>query len=323
MTHRAVLVLTALLLLAAGPIEAVAEEGSFDRTLKVSGVVQLRINNGSGGITVRRGAEGSLRVQGRIRANTNWGWFGGNPTGRVKDVEQNPPIRQTGNIVTIGNDVQRWDNVSITYDLTVPQQTQVSAENGSGSIQVYDVRGPAELHTGSGTIRADNIAGLVHARTGSGSITIDGAKDEVTADSGSGSIQVNRVEGSVAADTASGQVTVSSASGRIRAVSSSGGVTIQRAQADVEARSSSGSISIDGRPKSARWEARASSGSIHVSLPPGTGFEVDASTTSGSVSTSHSVTTSGAVGRKQLRGVAGRPDNKLHLQTGSGSIRID
>jgi len=322
MSRSAILLL--LVLLCAAPfLSAQRVEGSFDKTVNVTGLVQLHIGTGSGGIAIRRGPDGSVRIQGRIRANTGWLWGSTNPAARVKEIEQNPPIRQTGNIVTVGNEVQRWDNVSISYDVTVPEQTQVTADTGSGGVEAYDVRGPAELRTGSGSVRADNIGASVQARTGSGTITVGGAKGDVTANTGSGGIQISRVEGNVEAHTGSGNVTVSGASGRIRADASSGGVTIEKALADVDARSGSGTIAIDGRPKSARWEARTSSGGIRVGLPVGTAFEVDASTSSGSVSTSHSVTTTGTIRRGTLRGVAGRADNKLYLHTGSGSIRID
>lgn len=320
---RSTFLLPLILLCAAPFLSAQRVEGSFDRTVNVSGPVQLHVSTGSGAINIRRGPGGSVRVQGRIRASTNSLSSAGNPAARVKEIEQNPPIRQTGNIVTVGSEVQRWDNVSISYDVTVPEQTQVTADTGSGGIETYDVRGPADLKTGSGSVRADNIGATVQARTGSGMISVDGARGDVTATTGSGGIQISRVEGNVEAHTGSGHVTVSGASGRIRADASSGGVTIEKAQADIEARSGSGTIAIDGRPKSARWDARTSSGGIRISLPVGTAFEVDASTSSGSVSTSHSVTTTGTIRRGTLRGVAGKADNRLYLHTGSGSIRID
>jgi len=326
MSRSAVLVLV-VLLCAAPFLSAQRVEGSFDRTLKVSGAVQLHVSTGAGGITVRRGAGDAVRVQGHIRANTNWFGVSGDPAARVKEIEQNPPIRQTGNIITIGNEVQRWDNVGISYDLTVPEQTQVTAQTGSGSIEVSDVRGPADLRTGSGSIRAESIGGGGAARAGgerrAGPAMGYNAGGAVQARTGSGTITVMGAGGDVNATTGSGGITISQVGGRVRADASSGGVTVQKALADVDAHSGSGTITIDGRPSSARWEARTGSGGIHVSLPQGTGFELDASTSSGSVSTSHSITTTGTIGRKSLRGTVGKPDNHLLLHTSSGSIRID
>jgi hypothetical protein len=302
---------------------APAVEGSFEKTLSVSGPVQLRVATGAGGISVRRGPDSSVRVRARIRASQNWRWSEKEAAARVHEIEQNPPIRQTGNIITIGTEVQRWDNVAISYELTVPERTQVNAGSGSGQVEVYDLKGPADLHTGSGGIRAESIGGPVGARTGSGTINVMGAQGDVTASTGSGGLELSRIEGAVEAHTGSGHITISGATGRLHADAASGGVTVRNAQRDLEVRSGSGSITIDGTPNAAHWEAQTGSGGITVSLPAGTGFELDAHTGSGSVSTSHQVTVSGTIRRNELRGVVGKAGNLLRLRTGSGNIRVD
>ncbi len=238
-------------------------------------------------------------------------------------MEQNPPIRQTGNIVTIGTVVRRWDRVGISYDLIVPEDTQVSAHTGSGNLDCYDVRGPVEASTGSGGIRVENTGGRVQARTGSGNIVVTRAGGSVTATTGSGSVQLSEVNGEGEAQTGSGNITVSGATGAVRARAGSGRVRIERAQAEVEAHSASGGVEVDGNPKSARWDLRTGSGSINVSLPPGTPFELDAHTGSGSITTAHPLMVSGTIRKNELRGVAIRPDSRIFIRTGSGSVRVD
>ncbi|HYM12846.1 MAG TPA: hypothetical protein VEU62_19060, partial [Bryobacterales bacterium] len=43
---------------------ATAAEGTFERTLQVSGPVDLDVSTGAGGITVRAGSAGTVRVTG-------------------------------------------------------------------------------------------------------------------------------------------------------------------------------------------------------------------------------------------------------------------
>jgi len=108
-------------------------EGHFQQTLSVSGPVRLYISNGAGSIRVHKGDSNSVRVQAHIQAD----WQG--DAALVREIEQNPPIRQSGNVITIGTEVHRWDHVSISYELAVPAQTQAGARTGAGSVVNHDV----------------------------------------------------------------------------------------------------------------------------------------------------------------------------------------
>ncbi len=313
-------ILLALALAAvAPPLAADRAEGSFERTLSVSGPVELAVGTGSGSIAIRKGGAGAVRIQARIRAENLFG----DAAALVREVEQNTPVRQAGNMVTIGTEVRHWNNVSISYDVTVPEETQARAHTGSGSIDCYDVRGPLEAATGSGNIRADNVGGEVRARTGSGNIVVNRAGGPVNASTGSGSVQVSSVNGGAQVQTGSGSISVSGAAGAVRAKAGSGRVRVEKAVGEVEAQSASGGVEVDGSPKSARWDLRTGSGSVRVSLPPGTAFELDAHTGSGTISTAHPITVTGTLRRNELRGVSIRPDNHILIRAASGSVRVD
>jgi len=312
-----------LTLAMAATLAAQSAEGSFTRDLKVNGPVDLRVMTGAGGITVRRGPAGTVHVYAKIKASGNWFLGSGDPAGTVREIEQNPPIAQTGNMITIGQDNRRWNNVGITYELTVPEQSQVKASSGSGGVEVASVTGPADMSTGSGGIRAENIGNRVTARTGSGGIKIATANGNVEASTGSGTIDLSAVNGTVDAHTGSGGITVIGAAGEVKVRTGSGHIKVEKAKANVDAHSGTGGVEIDGTPKAFRWDLKTASGGVKVSLPNGTPFEVDAETHSGTVTTSHQVTTSGTLAKNRLHGVSGRGDNRLFIRVGSGSIRID
>ena len=155
--------------------------GSFDRTLQVSGPVDLSVKSGSGSITVRTGSDGTLQVIGKIysakaRAEEN-----------VRYLEDNPPIEQNGNTVRVGEiDRDRSRDISISYELVVPVATQLVSKTGSGSQTIGDIQGPVEVSSGSGSLKVGNISGRVEASAGSGSIEVRAASGGVRADTGSG-----------------------------------------------------------------------------------------------------------------------------------------
>ena len=169
-----------------------AVEGSFDRTLSVSGPVDLDIRTGSGGIRIDTGAGNAVHIVGRIRAND---WFSGDAEGRVRQIEANPPIEQGGNTIRIGqgvgNDNGLFRNISISYELTVPASTRVRSSTGSGGQTIRRVAGPVEARTGSGGLRIEATGGAIEARTGSGGIVITGANAGVRARTGSGGIRID------------------------------------------------------------------------------------------------------------------------------------
>jgi len=184
-----------LFLLAGAWLPATASEGSFQRTLPVTGPVNLDLNTGSGSVNVRTGTSSEVQVTGHIKV-TNW--FGGDADERVKRIEANPPIQQNGNDIRIGHieDTQLLRNISISYDLVVPAETQLHSHTGSGNQSVEGIRRQVEIESGSGSLKISDIGDTVRAETGSGEIAIDRVKGNVRTKAGSGSIHAQEIAGS-------------------------------------------------------------------------------------------------------------------------------
>ncbi len=98
-SSRAAIAITILVLAGCTTLPASASaRGQFDRTLHVTGSVNLQVETGSGSIDVTTGSSNEVKVIGRIYASE---WFGGNAEERVKRLESNPPIQQSGNDIRI------------------------------------------------------------------------------------------------------------------------------------------------------------------------------------------------------------------------------
>ena len=324
----ALTVAAALVPLVPATAEAQRAEGSFQRTLTVSGQPEVEVSAGSGGIEVRAGAGGRIEVHARVRAG-DWGsgWFsrgGLSAEERVRRVEANPPIQQSGNVVRIGyfsNDDWR-DGVSISYTLTIPATSNLVAKTGSGSVQIEGISGNAEAHSGSGSLTSRDLGSGFRASTGSGSITADGVKGAFHGSSGSGSIRATGVGGAIAARTASGSIDIAqTGSGHVEASSSSGSVRLRGVRGGLNASTSSGGLTIHGE-LAGDWRISASSGSVNINLPQNQGFELDANSSSGSIEVDFPVTVTGKVGRRTLRGTAQGGGPMLHVRTSSGGISI-
>lgn len=183
-------------------------QGTFERTLTVTGPVDLTVRTGSGSIHIRTGAGNTVQIRGRISAGSRDGIDGAE---RVRRVEGAPPVEQSGNVVRIGDthDDPIYRNVSISYELVVPANTTVNSQTGSGSQEIGRVDGPVRAQTGSGNIRIERTGGSLHAQTGSGSIQADSVGGEVRAQTGSGRVEVRQIaRADVSVQTGSGSVTL-------------------------------------------------------------------------------------------------------------------
>lgn len=298
-----------------------AAEGNFERTLQVSGAVNLQIETGSGSIHVRAGSSNEVRVTGHIRAST---WFG-SADDAVRKLESNPPIQQSGNDIRIGHidDPELRHNISISYEVTAPANTQLHSSTGSGSQEISGLSGMVEANTGSGSLKLSDIGSGVRAHSGSGSIEVDGVKGSVYARAGSGSIRATNVAGGFDGQTGSGHLSLEQTGpGSVRAETGSGTVEVRNVHGSLQAQAGSGSIKADGEA-TGEWRLHTGSGNVQLRLPQNASFDLNAHTGSGSINLNHPVTVQGSIGRKEVRGKVGSGGVPVQVETGSGNIVID
>ena len=315
------------LALVCSALPARSAEGAFDRTLKVTGAADVTVTTGSGDISVRRGSAGTVTVHGEIRVRDNWGMGGANAEAKVKAIESNPPIEQTGNIIRIGHlqDPALRRNVSISYELVVPEDTQLTSQTGSGNQSVEGIRGPAKVTSGSGSLRISEIGDAVRAGTGSGNIEIDSVRGSAVLNSGSGSIRADDIGGGISAQTGSGNLRLSqSAPGAVKVITGSGRAQLSNIRGSLHAQTGSGGISAEGNP-TGDWVLHAGSGDLTVRVPSSAGFDLSARSGSGQISTgdSHPITVQGTINRHEIHGKVHGGGVRMDLETGSGNIRIE
>ncbi|MBZ5498754.1 MAG: DUF4097 domain-containing protein [Acidobacteriia bacterium] len=303
-----------------------AVEGQFDRTLNVTGMVNLDVSTGSGSIAIRAGSASAVQIHGLIRAGEDWR---SNAQEKVRYLEANPPIEQNGNVIRIGriDNAAYRNNVSISYEIIVPAETQVRSKTGSGGLKVEGIRRPVDASTGSGSIAMDNIGNDVIAHTGSGSIELDQITGKVEARTGSGSIRGERIAGSVKADTGSGSITLAQTSAERGAIwnvevsTGSGSIDVSGVNGPLRAESGSGGITVTGNP-AGDWELDASSGAVTLHLDANAAFDLYARSSSSRISVDQPVTVTGTLGKHEIRGKVRGGGHLIDVRTGSGSINI-
>ncbi|MDP9159761.1 MAG: DUF4097 domain-containing protein [Acidobacteriota bacterium] len=303
------------------PLAMAYAEGSFQRSLQVNGPINLDVATGSGNIQVRTGASSHVEIAGRIKAHE---WFGGNTEEKIKRLEANPPIQQSGNDIHIGHvdDPELMRNISISYELIVPAETRLHSHSGSGNLTIEGIQGPVDADSGSGNVEIKNVAETVRADTGSGNVEIDHVKGNVHSKTGSGWIHATDVAGGFEGSTGSGDVTLQqTAPGTVRVSTGSGGMDLRGVRGSLEARAGSGTIHADGEPTGG-WLVNTGSGTVKLRLAFSSAFDLDAHTNSGSITVSQPISSEGTMGRKEVRGKVGGGGVPVNVRTGSGDILI-
>ena len=93
-------------------------QGSFERKFQITAGARLEIDTGSWDVTVHSGPAGSVTITGRIHVNNHW--LFGNQSDRIQELEKNPPVRQDGNTIQVGQTNLR--NIYVEYEIAVPAE---------------------------------------------------------------------------------------------------------------------------------------------------------------------------------------------------------
>ena len=220
----------------------------------------------------------------------------------------------------------------------VEVRTQYPRSRGRVSAQVdYTITVPAgvsvAVKTVSGDLRLERIDGEVRAESVSGDVDVTAAPRLETAKSVSGDVTIRdiRAASTLSLGSVSGSVTARNVVARSLEISAvSGDIDLAGLEVErLEAKSVSGGVEYTGVLASGgRYEISSHSGDVRVYLSGDTGFELDASTFSGSIRSDLPVTTrpdrGGSRGRsaRSIRGSYGDASAILSLRTFSGSVVV-
>jgi DUF4097 and DUF4098 domain-containing protein YvlB len=280
----------------------------FSRKVKIGRDGRVSVGNIAGDITVTGGSgdEVSIEAIKRTRADRS-------ELSRVQIIVDDRPGRVDIRTEHSGQN----DHVSVDYTITVPTSAAIELHSVSGSLKVSDVQGAVRMETISGTVTSSTSPHVELAKSVSGDVDLTGmsVEGDLSASSISGRVRARGVKArSLQLGTISGDLAVSD-------------VVCER----LDAKSVSGNLELSGAlTRTGRYNVTSHSGTIRLNLSGNTGFELSASTFSGSVHTDVPLTIGGDsdrnrrrfVGNRSMRGTYGDGSAMLTVRTFSGDIVI-
>jgi DUF4097 and DUF4098 domain-containing protein YvlB len=250
-------------------------------------------------------SEFNLDRDGRWNRGGDRGWF------------SRRRIRVSGN----GRGTEAWADLRVL----VPAGKRVDVNAGVGSVISRGVSSELSIDVATAHVRVEGHTGRLRLDTGSGGAEARDIKgDELNVDVGSGRVTV------MGADVQ--RLNLSSGSGgveidRVTAAEmyvdvGSGGMRVSRATADrMRLDTGSGSVNVELTNSPRSLDVDSGSGGVTLYLPSSLDAEIDISTGSGSIDSDFPVSVT-RMERRRLRGTVGKGTGRIHVETGSGSVRL-
>lgn len=279
----------------------------FSRSVRIGRDGRVSIENISGDITVSAGSgdEVSIDAVKHTRGDQS-------DLARVQIVVDERPGR-----VDVRTDYDtdrtrrnRSNDTSVDYTVVVPAGVSITVKSISGSVKVTGVRGAVRAETISGNLTTASTPKLEFAKTVSGEMDIaDVSSDaDVTMSSVSGNLHARGLKAhALDLGTVSGDLILNN-------------VTCDR----LGAKSVSGNVEYGGSlARSGRYDINSHSGTVRLALAGTTGFELNATSFSGSVRSELPLTIGGgdANARDGRRSYGPRTTN-MHATFGDGSAAL-
>ncbi len=291
----------------------------FTQSYKVGANGALDLENLAGDVRVTAGRSNDIQIEAikRVRHRDP------NEARRLL-AELRIDATQVGNRVEVRTVYPRVSgrnlSASVDYVINVPANAAVALKTISGDVSVANVRGEVRAESISGSVDVSATPNLALAKTVSGDVTAQG----ITASS---ALTLGTVSGSVIASALEARA--------LEAVTVSGNVQLTNVRTErLQAKSVSGDIEYDSRlARGGRYEFNSHSGNVRLMLSEVTGFELDASSFSGSIRSDFPVTirstpeSSGNDRRRggmnrAIRGTFGDASAILAIRSFSGNVVI-
>jgi DUF4097 and DUF4098 domain-containing protein YvlB len=275
---------------------------TVSRKLKLGRDGRVTIQNVAGDIVVTAGSGDDVSIEAvkRTRGDRS-------ELGRVEIIIEEHTGRV--DVRTDHHSLFRGDHVSVDYTVTVPDSASVELKSVSGHVKVNGVKG---------RVRAESV---------SGNVTTSGAPRVESVKSVSGDVEISdaSTDGELSASSISGRVRANGVKLRSLELSTISGALVLRdiACERLSAHSVSGGIEYSGTlAKGGRYELNSHSGSLRLGLSGNTGFELSATSFSGSVRSELPLTVGGDRNPDVRRRGFGRGRGGIQATFGDGSATL-
>lgn len=206
----------------------------------------------------------------------------------------------------------------------VPRGKALDLHLGAGDVKIANVDGDLRVDVSAAPVTTEHTTGRLNLDTGSGAVSVTDAQGDVNLDTGSGGVTLQGVHGpSLRLDTGSGSVRGDDLDvHELVADVGSGGIGLRRTRAArLSLDTGSGGTEVELLSPVEALVVDAGSGGVTIRVPATIGADVDIESGSGGIETDFPVKVS-RWERTHLRGTIGDGRGRIHIESGSGRVRL-
>ena len=348
MRNAAPMLLALLTMATPGTARSESWHEESTRSIPLTGIRSLRIENARGQVNVARASGSEIRLSALKVVRSNDEKWAKRVSAETRVIAENRggeytvrvmyPQRQTVKI-------RFWDlfsdfelpRVEIRLALDVPDGIPVTLKSTSGDLTSTGIRRPQLIESTSGdlsvtdarVVRANTTSGDVHVadcgavsvRTVSGDLVADRMRGALSATTTSGNVRVKEAADSLSVSTTSGDITVDSAPRGIDVGTASGEVSIVKAAGRITIDSGSGDVSVGLESPIGRSRIETTNGRVDLKLVGTIACVLDLETSNGEIQIDVPLDVEN-VTRHQLKAVVRKGTVPVSVRTASGDISI-
>ena len=209
--------------------------------------------------------------------------------------------------------------------ILVPAGRRIAVYLAVGKMTAANVNGDLTLDVSSSDVTASGMRGSLMVDAGSGDVRVTDATGDLNLDTGSGNVVVSSAKGdSLLIDTGSGDVTLDRAEVRNLKIDTGSGnadATAVRSE-DLYIDTGSGDVTVELLAGGGSIDINTGSGQVNLTLPGDYGAMLLLDTGSGEIDLGGIPVTVTKLQEDHVEGRIGDGKARLHVDTGSGDVRL-
>lgn len=200
----------------------------------------------------------------------------------------------------------------------------LALRNENGSVDVRNVGGNATISTTFATATVINVRGTLDLTGTNGNINVTEA-GRTSIRTSFGTVKASTIHGDAEVHDENGNVTLSGIDGAAKVRTTFGSVFLKDIDGPISVENNNGAISVSDLPagKCRDISLKTNFSAIRVGLRSGTGYNVRARTSFGSIRSEIPITASGSLSQENITGTINGGGCRLDLETANGNITIE
>ena len=256
-------------------VNRVSARATEEKNLSVNGLVNLKVENSFGNISVKTGDDDQVNIKAE---KTAWGSNDADAQDALKNLKV--VIEQDGNNITIR--VEQPTDVdmlhigpgagSVKFTISVPSQTAATLHSSNGDVDLDGTTGSADVQSNFGNVTISDVTGDILGKSNNGKVVVQKvtATDEtITLSSDFGAVTLDDASGvDVSVSTSNGQIELKNvkAAGMLTVSSQFGSIHVADSQAKTaDIHSNNGSLKLENLDVDGKITTKSNFGGLVLS----------------------------------------------------------